>query len=184
MEEGSGKQEHQDASEKRDEERTERVHKQVVFLTEGTRGGAKDASVTIKKQLIPLGQSVPGVRVSLAMTHSRGRSCHGEVKGRRRVKNGAEAGRPCGPRGTNKARVTKGRGLRSACTNLSGNSVLQSPPVLCGASHFLPAQECAFCTPACTHEECRPLPWLVIIVMADAEEPLRNLLGLLVCKHW
>lgn len=128
---GSGNQEHcvqEDASEKRDQERTERVHKQVVFLTEGTRGGAKDASITIKKQLIPLGQRVAGVRVSLAMTHSRGRSCHGEVKGRTRVKNGAEAGRPYGPRGTNKARVTKGRGLRSACTNLSGNSVLQSPP--------------------------------------------------------
>lgn len=52
MEEGSGNQEHcvqEDASEKRHEERTERVHQQVVFLAEGTRGGAEDASVAIKE---------------------------------------------------------------------------------------------------------------------------------------
>lgn len=91
MEEGLANQEHcvqEDASEKRDTKRTERAAQTGTVPDRGDEKNYKE----------PLGQSYSGVRVTLAMTHLRGRSCHGEVKGRRRVKNGAEAGRcPNGP---------------------------------------------------------------------------------------
>lgn len=87
----------EDALEKRDKERTERAAQTGTVPGRGDKTRAKDASIIRKKQLIPLGHSEPGVLVTLAMTHSRGRSCHGEVKGRRRVKNRTEAGRPNGP---------------------------------------------------------------------------------------
>lgn len=101
MEEGLDNQERcvqEDASEKRDKERTERATQTGTAADRAHKTRAKDALITSKNQSIPFAQSDPGVRVSLAMTHLRGRSCHREVKGRRRPKNGAEAGCPNGPR--------------------------------------------------------------------------------------
>lgn len=96
-----------------------------------------------------------GVDFTLAMTHSRGRCCHGAEGEWRRVKNGPDVRvhrdkRPYGPWGTNKVPVTKGALCSPAAfnSNLSGNSVLQSlSPLRSLSLSPSPAQECAFCKP-------------------------------------
>lgn len=121
------------------------------------------------------------------------------------MKKGAEAGlhrgrRPYGPRGTNKARVTK-KGGASALQWLEpphpstpptplhkplGEFCFAVPSVLCRASHFLPrpAQECAFCTPAGVGGVGRLPPstgWLLLsyrlmqsVLCSPASRPMRK----------
>ena len=117
-----------------------------------------------KEEIEPIPINRSELHVTPAMTHSRGRSCHGEegVEGAEEGEEWADVRvhrgrRPYGPWGTIKARVTKG-----ACSpvvpssNLSGKSVAQSlsPPQSLSLSPG-PAQECAFCKPTHTHSHTR-----------------------------
>lgn len=78
--------------------------------------------------------------------------------------------RPCGPRGTSKARVTKeASALQSSLLKPLWESCF-AVPLLSGASHFLSGQ-LRNVPPGNqhTHGECLHPRWLVIIVMADVE---------------
>lgn len=117
-----------------------------------------------------------GVVFTLAMTHSRGRSCHG-AEG---VEEGEEwadvrvhrGRRPYGPWGTNKARVTKGASALQSSPPQTSEFCFSSP-LSCAEPLTFSQASSGMCLLHTNTHGCLNTRWLVIIVMADAKNVLQ-----------